>query len=60
MYVVVAKFPKIKNKTDWAEVMLRWKKEQCHLLDEFSKFAALKSCLVIPDDIELGKSAKDW
>ena len=54
--VIVAKFPKIKNKTDWAEVMLRWKKEQCHLLDEFSKFAALKSCLFDPCDI--GKGCK--
>ena len=58
--VVVAKFPKIKNRQDWAEIMLRWKKEECHLLDEFSKLAALRTSLVIPEGIELGKSAANW
>ena len=58
--VVVAKFPKIKTQKDWTEIMLRWKKEECHLLDDFSKLAALRTSLVIPEDVEMGKRASTW
>ena len=58
--VVVAKFPKIKTRKDWTEIMLRWKKEECHLLDDFSKLAALRTSLVIPEDVEMGKCASTW
>ena len=40
--------------------MLRWKKEECHLLDDFSKLAALRTSLVIPEDVEMGKRASTW
>ena len=54
---MVAQFPKIKMRKDWTEIMLRWKKEECHLLDDFSKLAALRTSLVIPEDVEMGKRA---
>ena len=58
--VVVAKFPKIKTGKDWTEIMLRWKKEECYLMDDFSKLAALRTSLVIPEDVEMGKRASTW